>query len=174
MATFEIWKALLAVNTINFLLSTSIAVHMYLHVFLFLRQTQDDENQEWCSPHACGTTGEVTTWIAAQEGSACPAPAASFSAGLASAHGNPKVALSPPRTPSSPPFAIWPRGPRYCAGLYGGPRFHAQAIEALYYAADSHLVKLFEDATLLAGRVKCFTVYDSHLCQVRRIRGTLE
>ena len=51
------------------------------------------------------------------------------------------------------------------------PRFRAQAIEALHYAAESHLVKLFEDANLLAHHAKRVTIYKSDLQLVHCIRG---
>ena len=54
------------------------------------------------------------------------------------------------------------------------PRFQAQAIEALHYVAQSHLVKLFEDVNLLAHHTKRVTAYKSDLQLVRRIRGELE
>ena len=54
------------------------------------------------------------------------------------------------------------------------PRFQAAAIEALQYAAESHLVKLFEDANLLARYAKHITIYKTDLMLVRRIRGEIE
>ena len=54
------------------------------------------------------------------------------------------------------------------------PRFQQKAIEALQYAAESHLVKLYEDANLLAKHAKRITVYPKDLKLVRRIRGEIE
>ena len=51
------------------------------------------------------------------------------------------------------------------------PRFKPQAIEALHYAAESYLVKMFEDANLLARHAKRITVYNTDIKLVQRIRG---
>ena len=48
------------------------------------------------------------------------------------------------------------------------------AIEALQYAAESHVVKLFEDANLLAQHAKRITIYKTDLMLVRRIRGEIK
>ena len=54
------------------------------------------------------------------------------------------------------------------------PRFQAAAIEALQYAAESHLVKLFEDAILFARNAKFITMDRAGLMLVRRIRREIE
>ena len=54
------------------------------------------------------------------------------------------------------------------------PRFQKKAIDALQYATESHLVKLYEDANLLANHAKRITVYPKDLKLVRRIRGEIE
>ena len=50
------------------------------------------------------------------------------------------------------------------------PRFQAKAIEALHSTAESHLVKLFEDASLLAHHAKRVTIYKFDFRLVCRIR----
>ena len=49
------------------------------------------------------------------------------------------------------------------------PRFQQLSIEALYYADESNLVKLFEDMNLLAILAKRITVDDSYIKLIRRI-----
>ncbi len=44
-----------------------------------------------------------------------------------------------------------------------GPRFKPAAIEELNYAAEGHLVKLFEDSNLLARHAKRITVYKTDM-----------
>ncbi len=55
-------------------------------------------------------------------------------------------------------------------GYIAALRFKPEAIEALHYAAEAHLVRLFEDANLLARHAKRITVYKTDINLVRRIR----
>ena len=82
------------------------------------------------------------------------------------------VAFPPPRAPSYPPFGRLVRDIEQ--DYMAAPSFQAQAIEALQYAAESHLVKLLEDVNLLAHHAKRITVHKFGLKLVRRIRGELE
>ena len=54
------------------------------------------------------------------------------------------------------------------------PCFQLRAIDAVPYAAESHLVKLFEDANLLARHGKRITVYDSEIKLIQRILGEMK
>ena len=54
------------------------------------------------------------------------------------------------------------------------PRFQQKAIVAVQYAVKSHLVKVYEDANLLAKHAKRITVYPNDLKLVRRIRIEIE
>ena len=53
------------------------------------------------------------------------------------------------------------------------PRFQQKAIKALQYAAESHLVKFYEDANLLAKHAKRITVYPKDLKLVRCVHGEI-
>ena len=52
-----------------------------------------------------------------------------------------------------------------------GMRWAASSIEALQEAAEAYLVKLFEDANLLAIHAKPITIQEKDIKLVRRIRG---
>ena len=54
------------------------------------------------------------------------------------------------------------------------PRFQRKAMDALKYASESHLVKIYEDANLLANHAKRITVYPKDLTLVRHIRGEIK
>lgn len=54
------------------------------------------------------------------------------------------------------------------------PWFQKKAMEALQYAAESYLVKLYEDVNLLARHAKHITVYVKDLLLVRHIREEIE
>ncbi len=59
-------------------------------------------------------------------------------------------------------------------GYIAAPSFKPETIEAMHYAAEVHLVRLFEDAKLLARHAKRITVYKSDINLVRRIRGEIQ
>ena len=69
------------------------------------------------------------------------------------------------------PFARAVR--KIAKNFIAAPRFQPQAIYALHYAAESHLVKLFEDANLLARHAKRITVSDSDIKLVQRTCGEM-
>ena len=52
-------------------------------------------------------------------------------------------------------------------------RFQPQAFDALHYATESHLVKLFEDANLLTRHTKRIRVYNSYIKLVERFPGEM-
>lgn len=54
------------------------------------------------------------------------------------------------------------------------PWIQGLAIEALHFAAESLLVKFFEDDNLSAHQAKRITVYKSYLQLFRPIRGEIE
>ena len=54
------------------------------------------------------------------------------------------------------------------------PLFQRKSIDALQYAAESRLVKLYEHANLLANHAKRITVYPKDLKLVRHVRGEIE
>ena len=54
------------------------------------------------------------------------------------------------------------------------PRFNPEAINALHYAAESYLVRIFEDANLISRHAKQIFIYPTDISLVRRIRGEIE
>ena len=54
------------------------------------------------------------------------------------------------------------------------PRFKPEAINALHYAAESYLVRIFADSKLIARHAKRITIYPTDISLVRRIRSEIE
>ena len=54
------------------------------------------------------------------------------------------------------------------------PRFNSEVINALHYAAESYLVRIFEDAILIARHAKRITIHFKDISLVLRIRGQIE
>ena len=54
------------------------------------------------------------------------------------------------------------------------PRFKLEGINALHYAAESYLVRIFEDTNLIARHAKRSTICPTDSSLVRRIRGEIE
>ena len=141
---------------------------------MILKQGQHGKNEEerGSARHGSGTEGAPR--CATGQGGAIETPAASLSAETRARMEIPKWRFRQPekllirRLPLS-------RLEREIAEDYmEAPRFKPEAINALHYAAESYLVRIFEDTNLIARHAKRITIYPTDISLVRRIRGEIE
>ena len=92
--------------------------------------------------------------------------------GLGGAISSPTASFSARETLKRFPFSRIVR--EIAQDFMEAPRFKTEAISALQYAAESYLVRIFEDTHLIARYARRVTVYSTDISLVGRIRGEIE
>ena len=109
--------------------------------------------------------GRRKRWLSVvtEEGGAIESPAALFSAQETGANGNSQMAISTARKTSYLRLGSRVSSPRFRRATWRRrisiPRWYP-----LHYAAESYLVRVFEDANLIARHTKRITIYSKDIC----------